>query len=98
MAKKDVRIYTIYEYYGRDCIKKNGYAWLLYRYYSSKKSAHNGLMNIMKTFGKEAHSGRPMRVVKTTKGWGVFQLPKKGYRTKADKLKKKTKIKEVNKK
>lgn len=83
---KPAKIKPVYDYKGRDYIIKDGYGWMKYRKFSSKKSAHNGIMTIQRDFGKKR--GAKMTSVRTTKGWTVFQLGKEGFRTSAEEIKK----------
>ena len=79
-------IKPVYEYKGQEFIIKDGFGWSKYRKFSSKKAAHAGIMTIQRDFGKGR--GASMTSVRTTKGWTVFQLVKKGFRTDSSEIKK----------
>ena len=83
---KPAPIKPVYDYKGREFIIKDGYGWSKYKKFSSKKSAHAGIMTIQRDFGKSR--GTKMTSVRTKRGWMVFQLSKKGFRTKASEIKK----------
>ena len=82
---KPAQIKPVYEYKEREFIIKDGYGWMKYKKFSSKNAAHNGIMTVQRDFGKSR--GTSMASVRTTKGWTVFQLGKKGFRTKASEIK-----------
>jgi hypothetical protein len=82
---KNPRIYREKDYKGVSAIQKDGKVWLKYRDYSSKQNARNGLMSVMKAFGKSRHKEAPMSTVKVRKPdgsltWAVYQLPKENFR------------------
>ena len=56
-----------------------------YKKFSSKNAAHNGIMTMQRLFGKSR--GANMASVRTSRGWTVFQLCKKGFRTNASEIK-----------
>lgn len=66
---------------GQDFIIKNGYAWQIFAYRSSKRAAQETTKSLVAwTKGK----GVKFTTVKTNKGWGVFQLvPDEKFRIRA---------------
>ena len=83
---KPSQIKPVYEYDDREFIIKNGFGWTKHKKFSSKKAAHEGIMTMQRLFGK-SNVGN-MTSVRTSRGWTVFQLSKKGFRTKASEIKK----------
>ena len=88
---KPAPIKPVYEYKDREFIIKDGFGWMKYKKFSSKKAAHAGIMTIQRDFGKSR--GTSMTSVRTSRGWTVFQLSKKGFRTNASEIKKQGKKK-----
>jgi len=64
----------------------NGYRYLSYKNYSSKQAAINGRNYLRRIFINSWGASKDVKliVIKTNQGWGVWQLPKKGYRMKTD--------------
>ena len=88
---KPLPIHKRYKWKEREYIIKDGYGWSKYSYFSSKKSAHDGIGTVKRAFGRKGSS--LMRVIRTKKGYGVFQLsPKEEFRTKASVIRMEGKI------
>jgi hypothetical protein len=70
---------------GVDCVRLEGKVWNVYKYFSSKEAAEKGRRWLWSAWGKQGVS--PLRVVKTSKGWGVFQCSRgKEYQIPKSKL------------
>jgi len=75
------KLKQIYGYKGHpsaEFVKFGQYAHQVYRFFASKRNADNGLVWLERAFGKKQVA--PSRAVKTTKGWAVVQLPRRGHR------------------